>query len=328
MSATPMPSGFDYADAPIELAWSSQRPELRDETEDWMGVTNPVERRKLQNRLNQRARRNRAQKKNAPARQPRRVIIPEEANKSDTSGREGSCSTSDLSLDDLSNPDVAIAQRSCMAAHPKVQELMRRFSEHAYASYMQGTPALSHLPLLLKYNVASGLARNADILGVTAQYYDWYGISPLNKQGPLLGSDAGAEWPACLQPTELQASIEHHPWLDLFPWPKVRDNMLQAFQRTEPIDYEDALCHDICEYNHLDRNPILIVWGPPEDYRSWEIDPIFLEKWGWLLSGCPEVYETTNYWRATRGEKLFTPQQWHNTIQSSLPKELHYSVHD
>jgi len=56
MSATPMPSGFDYADTPIELAWSSQRPELRDETEDWMGVTNPVERRKLQNRLNQRAR--------------------------------------------------------------------------------------------------------------------------------------------------------------------------------------------------------------------------------------------------------------------------------
>ena len=169
-------------------------------------------------------------------------------------------------------------RKSCMAAHPKVKELMQRFSEHAYASYMQGTPALSHLPLLLKYNVASGLARNADLLGVTAQYYDWYGISPLNKQGPLLGSGAGAEWPACLQPTELQSSIEHHPWLDLFPWPKVRDNMLQAFQRTEPVDYEDELCIDVCEYNHLDRRPILIVWGPPEDHRSWEIDPIFLEK--------------------------------------------------
>jgi hypothetical protein len=51
-----MSSGLNHSGAPIELAWSSQRPELRDEKEDWMGVTNPVERRKLQNRLNQRAR--------------------------------------------------------------------------------------------------------------------------------------------------------------------------------------------------------------------------------------------------------------------------------
>jgi hypothetical protein len=98
--------------------------------------------------------------------------------------------------------------------------------------------------------------------------------------------------------------------------------MLQAFQRTEPVDYEDELCIDVCEYNHLDRRPILIVWGPPEDHRSWEIDPIFLEKWGWLLSGCPEVYEATNYWRGTRGEKPIAPQQWHNTIQRSLPDQF------
>ncbi|KAB2102603.1 hypothetical protein AG0111_0g8949 [Alternaria gaisen] len=320
MSATPMSSDPNHSGAPIELAWSSQRPELRSEKEDWMGVTNPVERRKLQNRLNQRARRNRAQKKNAIIKQPHSVIVPDETHESDASGREGSMS--DASQDGSSEPDGTMMRKSCMAAHPKVKELMQRFSEHAYASYMQGTPALSHLPLLLKYNVASGLARNADLLGVTAQYYDWYGISPLNKQGPLLGSGAGAEWPACLQPTELQSSIEHHPWLDLFPWPKVRDNMLQAFQRTEPVDYEDELCIDVCEYNHLDRRPILIVWGPPEDHRSWEIDPIFLKKWGWLLSGCPEVYEATNYWRGTRGEKPITPQQWHNTIQRSLPDQF------
>lgn len=41
---------------PIELGWSSQRLPLRDSREDWTGITNPAERRKLQNRLNQRAR--------------------------------------------------------------------------------------------------------------------------------------------------------------------------------------------------------------------------------------------------------------------------------
>lgn len=244
------------------------------------------------------------------------------ASESDGSIRGSSRSTSETSDTNFAESGVALPRKACTAAHPKVQELMRRFSEHAYQSYMQGTPALSHLPLLLKYNVASGLARNAEILGVTAQYYDWYGISPLNKQGPLLGSEAAAQWPAGLRPTDLQSSIEHHPWLDLFPWPKVRNNMLQAFQRCEPIDYEDELCHDVCEYNHLDRRPILIVWGPSEDYRNWEIDPIFLEKWGWLLSGCYEVFETTNYWRVKRGEKPLSSHQWQSSILSSLPAQF------
>lgn len=40
----------------IELGWSSQQLALRDSDEDWTGITNPAARRKLQNRLNQRAR--------------------------------------------------------------------------------------------------------------------------------------------------------------------------------------------------------------------------------------------------------------------------------
>jgi hypothetical protein len=40
----------------VELAWPSQRLKLHDQAEDWTGMTNSVERRKLQNRLNQRAR--------------------------------------------------------------------------------------------------------------------------------------------------------------------------------------------------------------------------------------------------------------------------------
>lgn len=40
----------------IELSWFSQRLALRDSKEDWTGISNPAARRKLQNRLNQRAR--------------------------------------------------------------------------------------------------------------------------------------------------------------------------------------------------------------------------------------------------------------------------------
>jgi hypothetical protein len=41
---------------PITLEWSSKRLHLRNDAEDWTGKTSSKERRKLQNRLNQRAR--------------------------------------------------------------------------------------------------------------------------------------------------------------------------------------------------------------------------------------------------------------------------------
>ncbi len=51
-------SEFAFEDSPqhVELSWSSERLAIRDRKEDWTGVTNPAEGRKLQNRLNQRVR--------------------------------------------------------------------------------------------------------------------------------------------------------------------------------------------------------------------------------------------------------------------------------
>jgi hypothetical protein len=212
----------------------------------------------------------------------------------------------------------------CMGATPQVQELMRRFANHAYASYMQGTPALSHLALLVRYNVSSALARNADLLGVATEYYDWDGVSPFVKQGPTLGITSPHEpldYPTNLLPTPLQRSMEHHPWLDLFPWPRVRDNMLKAFENAD-ICNEDDLCHDVCEYEGHDADPILLVWGDAWDARSWEVTPAFLKKWGWLLEGCSEFLEATNNWRAKRGERPISARQVLEAVQTSLPAQL------
>lgn len=201
---------------------------------------------------------------------------------------------------------------------------MRQFADHARSRYLQGTPTLLHLPLLVKFNVSSALARNAEILGVTAEYFNWEGMSPFNKQGANLGLNATQrmlEWPESLQPTQLQSSIDHHPWVDLFPWPQLRDNMLQAFQHPELCD-EDQLCYDVCEYGDIDSKPTLIVWGSPWDPRSWEVSDEFLRKWAWLLGGCPEIIKATNYWRAKRGEPMISSMQLHETIQLSMPSQL------
>jgi hypothetical protein len=209
-----------------------------------------------------------------------------------------------------------------MAATPRVQELMRRFAQHAYMSYMQGTPALSHLSLLVKYNVSSALQRNADILGVTAQYFEWDGISPFSKEGINNEYPSSLEWPVNLLPTRLQCSMEHHPWVDVFPWPKMRDNMLQAFQYPEVCD-EDQLCREIVEYGDENSEPLLIVWGDACNPQNWEVTPEFLRKWGWLLNGCEEFLDATNRWRVKRSEVPISTREVREAFQLSIPAILH-----
>jgi hypothetical protein len=198
-------------------------------------------------------------------------------------------------------------------------------ANHAYASYILGTPALSHLPLLMRYNVSSALQRNADILGLKADYFECDSISPFTKQGPTLGivsPRAVHDWPPNLHPTELQRSIEHHPWVDVFPWPQLRDNMLQAFEHPELCD-EDEMCRTVVEYEDLDKGPILVVWGDAWDARSWEVTPQFLKRWGWLLKGCEQFLGATNYWRSKRNEKPISPTEVLEAMELSMPAQLH-----
>lgn len=203
---------------------------------------------------------------------------------------------------------------------------MDRFADHAYASYMQGNPSLAHLPLLVRYNVATSLAANASLLGIVEEFYDWEGVSPMNKQGPMLGltfHDQFSDWPATLKPTQIQLSIEHHPWIDCFPWPQLRDNMIRAFERPDLCD-EEELCHDVCDLDDQ-RESMLFVWGSPEDPRNWEVSDSFLTKWAWLLHGCGQLLISTNYWRARRAEPLITPRQFASLVRLSLPKRLRSS---
>lgn len=213
--------------------------------------------------------------------------------------------------------------QGCMTSVPEVRVLMDRFANYACNSYAQGKPVLEHLPLLVRYNVAMSLATNAGFLGITAEFYDWEGISPMNKHGPSLGPafcDRSSDWPATLQPTQLQLSMKHHPWVDCFPWPQLRDNLLRAFKHADLCD-EDELCHDICDLNDQ-REVMLMVWGSPQDPQNWEVSDSFLKKWAWLLKGCGQVLVSTNYWRSRRGDLLITPQQFADFVWVSLPKRL------
>jgi hypothetical protein len=118
----------------------------------------------------------------------------------------------------------------------------------------------------------------------------------------------GQALPPQLLPTPLQLSNPHEPWIDIFPLPALRDNLLRLRGSIDSCD----LCDDILGAlftdqdletvsKYKERNG-LIIWGEPWDVRSWELMDGFVEKWGFLLEGCEALIEGTNRWRAVRGE--------------------------
>ncbi|KAL0940187.1 uncharacterized protein CTRU02_202950 [Colletotrichum truncatum] len=239
-------------------------PNLWNANDDWTGITSRAERKKRQNRLNQRA---------------WHVVVPP----SKPHEYEGALI--------LTKPEHKL----------QVLDLIKK----AYQDYTLQTPQVESLHMLVRLNTLNAFARNADHMGLP-----WEGlcevdlVSPFNRQSPSLpGCFAiSPNCPASLQPTSLQQKIIHHPWIDLLPFPQMKNNILLAI-KSGLLD-EDDLCDDILEVWVADKNqrPSLITWGESSNTMAWEISLPFLRKWGWLLAGCRDIFEATNYWRERRGQ--------------------------
>ena len=109
--------------------------------------------------------------------------------------------------------------------------------------------------------------------------------------------------PVSLRPTQLQKTISHETWVDILPYPAMRDNILI---NQDNMDV-DALCEDFVGGMDEGVSEIesrgLILWGDPWREDGWEISEGFARKWSFLLKGCVGLLEATNKWREERGEE-------------------------
>lgn len=106
--------------------------------------------------------------------------------------------------------------------------------------------------------------------------------------------------PNDLQPTLVQRKLSHHPWLDLLPIPKMRDNLIRAGESYD----EEQLGHDMKGKGATRTgSPGIIVWRDPWDSSEWEVSEAFVQNWFWVISGCADLFRSTNYWWAQRGER-------------------------
>ncbi|KAH7008976.1 hypothetical protein EDB80DRAFT_777452 [Ilyonectria destructans] len=265
-----------------ELDLMPQQLEVIDPADDWTGVTSARERRRRQNRLNQRTYR----KRRAP----------------DSSLGSDTCV-------DISNP---LGRGSLFAPGELVvpteggHRVWPRVSEHTNYSFTCGVRVPLSLPMVIQLNTFNALAYNGCLLGIKAETLcDVKRLSPFNDAASCT---VDGKCPSTLHPTITQQTIPHHPWVDLLPLPRMRDNLIWAFQTIDERELGTDIVnvHDI--YSSISvagEKPTLIVWDDPSNPQSWEASSGFLWKWGYLLRGCQELIKATNHWREVRGEKPF-----------------------
>ncbi|KAJ8070748.1 hypothetical protein OCU04_001118 [Sclerotinia nivalis] len=258
----------------IEILPMPQQSQIQNQAEDWTGTSSTVIRRKLQNRLNQRASRQRRKLDSRRLEAPTKVMETQYPKIVDPF-------TSRPSKEEMHNVD-----------------LKRILSSKTFNTYLTNfsISADSYLLTLLHFNVTRALITNLKILKLPIDRMDDDILSPFNT------SSSPAQLPATLQPTKLQIEIAHHPEIDIFPFPPCRDNLLSALAKGDVWD-DVEFCRDVMYgVEGADGRTGLIVWGDPWVPGSWEVEESFARKWAWSLKGCGELFESTNKWRDRRGE--------------------------
>ncbi|KAK3069403.1 hypothetical protein LTR53_012277 [Teratosphaeriaceae sp. CCFEE 6253] len=295
-SARPIRSGSDgpeYSPVPITAVVN----------ENWRGKNDPTERRRIQNRLNQRAFRQRQRAGQSPKQYKAR-------SPTGSSPRDDSDDDDEDSLTDSSDSGSEGADAAAPTSRPAAYLDARPVSAPAANQPRGVTDAASghvwdELAQLINRNLMQAAVTNTTALGIDQTALRTGALVYTPRPPPH------STLPPALVPVELQYRVAHDPILDIIPCARLRHNVLYAIANGQVSAAAFAKCvrgsgamEQASGGGGWQRNG-LVVWAAPELVGSWELSEPFLRRWAPLLQGCEELIAATNAWRSRRGERLF-----------------------
>ncbi|KAK4554927.1 hypothetical protein LTR86_008075 [Recurvomyces mirabilis] len=269
--------------------------------ENWRGKTDRLERRRIQNRLNQRAFRERQRSSPTPpsdVEQPAMVAtykkIPLLRTQSDPAltSASGSCPTS--------VPEHLWMKRS-RSSSPAHISYEREMFRHDTLEDILGEPKQDELGYTINRNLFQAAFANAGALGISAAAIETEYSARTSR------SICAPGMTQALIPIELQYTVEHDQFIDIIPHPRFRYNVLTAIaaSRSNVTSLIGSLRRSglVVVVNGARSRDGVVIWGPPDNFRSWEISEAFYSVWKHFLVGCDDWLQATNVWRARRAER-------------------------
>ena len=300
--------------------------EARTLDDEWSGTSEQAKRRKLQNRLNQRAYRRRklAEKQDktqqlmltscsAPLPHANARDLPSLIRSSQRYQFERALHAADSFFARMMASQPGSRWRKNGNKYRsflwdklfqiKIEDFGERLGKQVDPKLLHPLPA-DNLLTLIQFNVSRALMSNISTIGVN---FDQICLDETMSRFPSMTEDEASAlaMPHTLKPTKLQLSLPHHPVWDIYPDPVFRNNILlygeDAFDDVEFI--LDVLGDGTVSADRdTEYRTGMITWGEPWDVAGWEVTQHFAEKWPWSVKGCWELQSSTNKWREAREE--------------------------